>query len=179
MTTRGVKTKVNGSDGSDYSYRQTIEDKYMMMAGLKQQVRLSLTINKPFFIVSIFIIIAQYYAYFTNNKQLLAYHPPLNNMSPLPSLSFHILAAFITTGALSAIQQSTQKGMLLIAALFTLLISIITVVLPIILQQTAFTNIDYAVILIHVIGVLNLTWGLINGLRFSQVATAKREKSQE
>jgi len=179
MSSRGVKTKVNGSDGSDYSYRQTIEDKYMLMAGLKHQVKIAANINKPFFLLSICIILTQFYAYYTNNQQLLSYHPPLNNMSPLPSLSFHILAAFITMGALSSIQHSTQKGSLIIAALFTLVISIITVVLPILLQQSPFTNIDYAVIILHIVGVINLAWGLVNGLRFSAVATAKREKSSE
>lgn len=59
MAARGIKTKVEGTDGSDFSYRQTIDDRYVLMAETKTNIKTLSLINTAYFGISIVIFLLQ------------------------------------------------------------------------------------------------------------------------
>jgi len=175
MSARGVKTKLTDNDGSDFAYRQTIEDKYLHMAQLKQQIRLSSTTAKPYFLIATLITLTHLILY-SQHSPLLRYHPLLfPGLSPLPLLTLLIISAVVVTQSLSAVQHASGNWMLYLSSLLLSLLAVITLLLPLTTRRVeGLTTVDCVVVAVHGVGLSIATWGLYNGFRLSKISRAKR-----
>jgi len=172
MAARGVKTKVTDNDGGDFAYRQTIEDRYQLMAQLKSQLRLTQSASRSYFVVAICVSIAQV-ALHMQHSPLIKYHPLHFNMSPVPLLCLLILSAVIVYQAFNSIQHSASSFLLYLATLLDVFLICLTVILPL-SRKAPLTPVDWLVLGVHSIGLSVVAFGLYTGFRFTRVSKTKR-----
>ena len=172
MAARGVKTKVTDNDGSDFAYRQTIEDKYHHMAQLKAQIRLTQSASRPYFVAALATALTQLVLY-SQHSPLLRYHPLLFNMSPLPLVCLLVLTFLITYQSFSSIQHSTSPILLYLTALLNALLAVIAIALPL-SRKLPLTIVDWGVVGLHTLGLSVVAWGLYNAFRLSRLSNTKR-----
>ena len=173
MAARGVKTKVTDNDGSDFAYRQTIEDKYHLMARLKAAIRGSQTGARTYFVLALAVSVVHFVAH-TQSPWLLRFHPLLYGMSPLPLLSLEVIASIVVYQALSAIQHSASTVMLHFSALLAAMLLVLTIALPLSRKAPPLTTVDWMVVGMHAIGLSIVAYGLYNAFRLSRLSRQKR-----
>ena len=173
MAARGVKTKVTDNDGSDFAFRQTIEDRYHLMAQLKAQLRITQSASRVYFIAGLAVAITQL-ALHSQHSPLLRYHPLLYNMSPVPLVCMLLLTFLITHQAFSSIQHSSSPVLLYLTSLLTSMLTAIAIILPLSRKAPPLTIADYAVVGLHTLGLSVVAWGLYNGFRLSRLSNTKR-----
>jgi len=175
MSARGVKTKATDNDGSDFAYRQSIEDRYQTMAQLKQQIRLSSTTCRPYFLIATLVSLLHLILH-SQHSPLLRFHPLLfPGLSPLPLLSLLIISAVVVTQSLQAVQQSSRSWMLWLSAVLLSLLAVVTLLLPLTTKRPdGLTTVDWLIVGMHAIGLSVAAWGLYNGFRLNKISKTKR-----
>jgi hypothetical protein len=131
MAARGVKTKVEGTDGSDFSYRQTIEDRYILMAETKTNIRTFSYINTGYFGISIILFVAQ--LIIPSLNELLSRISSFYQLPSLLMLLYTIIAFGITY---ITAKRPTVVLLLGILSLFTLAHLVITILYPLFVYFT-------------------------------------------
>ena len=175
MSARGVKTKATDNDGSDFAYRQSIEDRYQSMAALKAQIRLSSSAARPYFLLATLLTLLHLVLH-SQHSPLLRFHPLLfPGLSPLPLLSLLIVTAVVVTQSLQAIQHSARSWMLWLSAALLSLLAVVTLLLPLSTKRAdGLTTVDWLVLGMHAVGLSIAAWGLYNGFRLHKISKTKR-----
>ena len=175
MSARGVKTKATDNDGSDFEYRQRIEDRYQTMAALKAQIRLSSSTARPYFLVATLVTLLHLVLY-SQHSPLLRFHPLLfPGLSPLPLLSLLIISAVVVTHSLQAVQHSARSWLLWLSAALLSLLAVVTLLLPLTTKRAdGLTTVDWLVVGMHAVGLSVAAWGLYNAFRLNRISKTKR-----